>query len=106
MNDMIIPEEIYFMTPAMNPITLEIYNKKSNDISKNGCFDMKDRNVIYQPIVSNDGNANTKNILNNIGHAAAETWYAVKTANNIGSFFPFNNFLNKKKEDKKGNSDI
>ena len=59
MNDMIVPEEIYFVTPAMYPITLEINNKKSDDIGKNCRLYMKDRNFIYQPTISEDSDADT-----------------------------------------------
>jgi len=59
MNDMIVPEEIYFMTPAMYPIALEIYNKKCDDIGKNCGLYMKYRNFIYQPTVSDDSDADT-----------------------------------------------
>ena len=59
MYDVIIPEKIYFMTPAMHPITLEIDYKKCDDVGKNCRLYMKDRNFIYQPTVSHDSDADT-----------------------------------------------
>ena len=59
MDDMIVPEKIYFMTPAVHPVTLEIDDKKCDDIRKNGGLDMNDRNFIYQPVISNDSDTNT-----------------------------------------------
>ena len=59
MNDMIVPEEIYFMTPAMHPVALEIDHEKCDDVGKNCRLYMKDRNFIYQPTVSNNSDADT-----------------------------------------------
>jgi len=59
MNNMIVPKEIYFMTPAMYPIALEIDHQECNDIGKNRGLYMKDCNFIYQPTVSDDGDADT-----------------------------------------------
>ena len=106
MNDMIVPEEIYFMTPAVHPIALEIYNKKSDNISKNSCLYMKYRNLIYQPAVRNDSNANTKNILHHVGHTAAETGYAIKPADNAKAFSPFHDLFDDEKEKEERNSDV
>jgi hypothetical protein len=72
MNDMIVPEEIYFMTPAMYPIPLEIYHEKSNDVSKNCCLYMKNSNIIHKPAISNDSNRQAKNIFHNVRDATAE----------------------------------
>ena len=94
MYDMIIPEEIYLMAPAMYPVSLEIDDKKSNDISKNGCFNMNDRNMIHQPAIGDDGNPNAKNIFYDVGHAAAKTGNTIQPADNIGAFFPFHNLFN------------
>ena len=73
MDDMIVPEKIYLMTPAMYPIALEIDHQECDDIDKNCGLYMKDRNFIYQPAISNDGNADTQHILYNIRNATAET---------------------------------
>ena len=106
MNDMIIPEEIYFVTPAMYPITLEIDNKKCNDINENSSFYMDQRDIICQPAISKNRNPNTKYVLDNICHSAAKTWDTVKSADNIRSFPPFNDFFNKEEKQEKGDSDI
>ena len=73
MNDMIVPEEVYFMTPAMDPVTLEIYYEKSDDICKNRRFDMENGNIVYQPTVRNDSDANPKHIFYNVSNSTAET---------------------------------
>jgi len=57
MYDVIIPEKIYFMAPAMNPITLEIYYKKCDDVNNDRCLYVNDGNFIYQPAISNDRDA-------------------------------------------------
>ena len=67
MNDVIVPEKIYFMTPAVHPITLEIDDKECNNVGKNGSLNMKDRNFIYEPGISDDRNTNTQHIFYNIG---------------------------------------
>ena len=72
MNDMIVPKEIYFMTPAMDPVTLEIYHEKSDDVGKNRSFDMKNGDMIYQPTVCNDRNANAEYIFYNISNSTAK----------------------------------
>ena len=106
MNDMIVPKEIYFMRPAMHPITLEIYYKKSDNVCKNCSLYMKNGNFIHQPAVSNNCNANTKYIFYNISNSAAETGNTVKSANNMKPLFPFYNFFNYKEKEKERNRDV
>ena len=106
MNDMIVPEKIYFMTPAMHPITLEVNYKKCDDIKKDRCLYVNDRNFIYQPAISNDSNTYAKHIFYNIGNSAAKTWNAVKPTNDIKAHTPFHNFFNQEKKEKERNSDI
>ena len=106
MNDMIVPEEIYFMTPAMNPITLEIDDKETNNINENSSFNMDQCNVVDKPAICNYCNGDPQYILYNIRHTTTETWNTVQAADNVQSFSPFNNFFDKKKEKKKWNSDV
>ena len=94
MYNVIGPEKIYFMTPAMNPITLEVYYKKCDDVNKDRFLYMKDRNFIYKPTISNDRNAYTKNIFYNIGNSAAEAGNTVKPTNYVETLTPLHNFLN------------
>ena len=105
-NDMIVPEEVYFMTPAMDPVTLEIYYEKSDDVCKNCGFDMENGDIIYKPAIRNDSDANSKYIFYDVGNSTAETWHTVKSANDVKPFFPFYNFLNQKEKNKKGDSDV
>ena len=106
MYDVVGPEKIYFMTPAMDPIALEIYYKKCDDVKRDRCLYAKDRNFIYQPAISNDSNADTKHIFYNIGNSAAETGNTVKPTNNIEAFTPLHNFFNQEKKEKERNGDI
>ena len=106
MYDVVIPEKIYFMTPAVYPITLEIYHKKCDDVKRDRCLYMSDRNFIYQPAISNDSNTNAKHIFYNIGNSAAKTGNTVKPPNYIEALTPLHNFFNQEKKEKKGNSNV
>ena len=75
MYDVIGPEEVYFMTPAMNPITLKVYYKKCNNVKRDRCPYVSDRNFIYEPTISNNSNANTKYIFYNIGNSRKNLFY-------------------------------
>ena len=94
------------MTPAMNPITLEVDYKKCDDINKNCCLYVNDRNFIYQPAISNDRNTDTKYIFYNIGNAATKTGNTVKPPNYIEALTPLHNFFNQEKKEKERNGDI
>ena len=94
------------MAPAVYPIALEIYYKKCDDVSKHSSFNVNDRNVIKQPAICNDRNANAQHIFYNIGNSAAKTGNAVKAPNYIEALTPLHNFFNKEKKEKERNSDI
>ena len=104
--DVIGPEKIYFMTPAMYPVTLEIYYKKCDDVKKDRCLYVNDRNFIYQPAISNDRDANAQHIFYNIGNSTAKTWNTVESTNYIETFAPLHNFFNKEKKEKERNGNI
>ena len=106
MYDVVIPEKIYFMAPAVYPITLEIYYKKCDDVKRDRCLYVSDRNFIYQPTISNDSNADTKHIFYNISNSAAKTGNAVKSTNYIEALMPLHNFFNQEKKEKERNGDI
>ena len=67
---------------------------------------MKNGDIIYQPTVRNDSDANSKHIFYDVGNPTAETWHTVKSANDVKPFFPFYNFFNYKEKNKKRNSDV
>ena len=106
MYDVVGPEKIYFMTPAMDPITLEIYYEKCDDVNWDRCLYVSDRNFIYQPAISNDSNTNAKHIFYNIGNSAAKTGNTVKPPNYIEALTPLHNFFNQEKKEKERNGDI
>ena len=106
MYDVVIPEKIYFMTPAVYPITLEIYHKKCDDVKRDRCLYVSDRNFIYEPTISNNSNANTKYIFYNIGNSTAKTGNTVKPTDYIEALAPLYNFFNKEKKEEKRNGDI
>ena|SRR5688572_841435 len=103
MNDVVIPEKIYLMAPAVHPVTLEINHNKSDNISKNRTFNMEYRNSIHQPAIGKDCYADTKHILDDIGDAGAEAGNTVKAADDLDTSFPFHQFFNKKEKNKKWN---
>ena len=90
----------------MYPVTLEIYYKKCDDVKKDRCLYVNDRNFIYQPTISNDRNTDTKHIFYYIGDPAAETRNAVNATNDMETFTPLHNFFNKEKKEKERNGDI
>lgn len=94
------------MTPAMYPITLEIYYEKCDDICKHSSFYVNDRNLIKKPTISNDRDANAQHIFYNIGNSAAKTGNAVKATNDMETLTPLHNFFNKEKKEEERDSDI
>lgn len=92
------------MTPAVHPITLEVYNKKSNDISKNGVLYMENGNFTDKPAVGNDSDTDTQNIFYHIGDAAAEAGNTIEAADYMQSLSPLHDFFNKEKDHENGDS--
>ena len=94
MNNVVIPEKIYFMAPAMNPVALEIDNYKCNNINQYCSLNMKNGYPGYKPVIWNNGNANTQHIFHHIGNATAETGNTIQSTNHMQTFSPFHNFFN------------
>src|SRR5437868_6965737 len=55
MNDMAVPEEIYFMIDSMYPVASEIYRYKGDQTSQPGCLHMCYCNMINEPAITQHG---------------------------------------------------
>ena len=88
MDDMQVPENIDVVAPAVHPVSGKINTYKRNKVSKPGSFDMIDSNLLHQPGVSNDADAESQYIFGNIGDAATEAADHVHITDSIFVFSP------------------
>lgn len=93
MDDVQVPEYIDMMAPAVYPIAGKIYTDESDEISKPGGVDMSNRNLICQPGIGNNGNAEAEYIFGNVGNTAAKAAYHVHIADSVFLFSPAPPFL-------------
>lgn len=88
MDDMTVPEEVYFMIDAMYPVAGKINTDERDEVGKPGCFYMSDRNMIHQPCITQDHNAQTKHILGYIGNTRCQTADHINITHRIFSVIP------------------
>ena len=88
MNYMPVPEYIYVVAPAMDPITLEIQHEKSDHVCPDRGFDFEDCEMFYHPTVTDNTDANPEHILGYIGNAGAEAGDHIHIPDRIPALVP------------------
>lgn len=105
MDNMKVPEQVYFVAPAVYPVAVKVNDDKSEYIYQQGVLNAGDGHMLQHEGIDADGNGKTEYILGNIGNAAAEGGYHVHIADGILSFVPAPPFFKKyqRQEGRHGN---
>ena len=69
MNHMQVPEQVYFMTPPVHPITNEINDDKSRDIDQDSIFYLRQGQVMEHERINTNGDRDLQYAFGDISDA-------------------------------------
>lgn len=86
--DMSVPKDVDLVRPAVCPVAGKIQYKKGNNIGKPCSFDGIDGDVVHQPFIRQNGDAESEYIFRYIGDARSKAGDHVHVSHRILAFVP------------------